>query len=158
MLPPGDNFWLCWWIFFFLPILKFLFEICLPKVNFMFLWQLWMLCDVLYFLDVTACNTIHFTKMKWVNNKIIILNVSRAPHMVTWFCLLYKPTTAYLVISPVISFSTRGKSKLHHVMLGLWRIVRSVALTAILRMVRIRCMGHEFPSVGATGQKVVNTS
>ena len=78
--------------------------------------------------------------------------------MVIWFCLLYTPTTAYLVISPVISFSKRGKSKLYNVMLGLWRIARSVALTAILRMVRIRCMGREFPSLGDTGQKVVNTT
>ena len=75
--------------------------------------------------------------------------------MVTWFCLLYKPTMVYIAISPVISFSKRGKSKLYHVMLGLWKIAQSVALTAILRMVRIRCIGHEFPSLGDIGQKVV---
>lgn len=153
------TLWLGWRIFFF-PFLSLNF--CLR-----FAFQKWISCFfdssgyyVMYyiFLDLTACNTAHFTKMKWVSNKIIILNVSRAPQMVTWFCLLYKPTMVYIAISPVISFSKRGKSKLYHVMLCLWRIAQSVALTAILRMVRIRCIAHEFPSLGDIGQKVVNTS
>ena len=137
-----------------------------PSLNFClrFAFQKWISCFfdssgyyVMYYIfsAVTACNTIHFTKMKWVNNKIFnYLKCFKAPHMVIWFCLLYKPTTACLVIS----FSKRGKSKLYNVMLGLWRIARSVALIAILRMVRIRCLGHEFPSLGDTGQKVVNTT